>query len=210
METVQTRVHQLESVWSVPACDRLLLKKVTMNKDQLLFLATWLCIDVVSAACSNSITLTRPDSRYEIVANTSFAGSEVKDKVTGLIWQRCLVGKKWNGSNCILDAAMLNKITYTWANALEMARTATPTSATPATAWRVPNHAELYSLSERACSGPAINSVWFPDTDAWKTWSSSPLSNYPTYAWVINFDNGNDDGVAKGLEFHVRLVRSSQ
>ncbi len=124
--------------------------------------------------CNVKIPLTRPDSRYELVNGTTPAGSEVRDKVTGLIWQRCVVGMSWNGTTCTGTARSL-----TWQNALDAARTASKGTVSAATAWRVPNHAELYSLAERACSDPAINAKFFPATPAASpddsvTWSSSP------------------------------------
>ena len=37
------------------------------------------------ASCNSNITHTAPDSQYELLNNNT----EVKDKQTGLIWQRC-------------------------------------------------------------------------------------------------------------------------
>lgn len=86
--------------------------------------------------CKPSIPLSRPDSRYEAVLGSTPADSEVRDKVTGLVWQRCVVGIAWNGTTCTGTASSL-----TWVNALDAARTATASTAPNATAWRVPNHA---------------------------------------------------------------------
>jgi hypothetical protein len=168
---------------------------------------------VAQQTCNANIPLTQPDSRYEAVIGATPAGSEVRDKVTGLIWQRCVVGMVWGGSTCTGTASSL-----TWPNALDAARTATASTVPAATAWRVPNHAELYSLAERACYNPAINTTWFAATPASPTWSSSPKSDYTDRAWFVHFYDGNVSYSGKGnvyFEFNadrlrVRLVRSGQ
>lgn len=161
--------------------------------------------DVTAQTCSSSIGRTRPDSRYELVTGATPAGSEVRDKVTGLIWQRCVQGMTWNGSTCSGVAIMRD-----WGAALDQGRTAVATSATPATPWRVPNRVELLSLPERACHLPAINTAWFPAEPGGWVWSSSPLSDYPERAWNVYFDYGNDSYANKGDAGAVRLVRSGQ
>lgn len=182
-----------------------------------LFASVWCLSSLAQAACNANTTLTRPDSRYEALAGATPAGSEVRDKVTGLIWQRCVLGMVWNGTTCAGTASSL-----TWQNALEAARTATAstapaaivaatTSAAPATTgWRVPNHAELYSLAERVCNNPAINTTWFATTPSDWTWSSSPYTSGSEVAWSVDFSYGYDSVNTKGSTSRVRLVRSSQ
>jgi len=120
------------------------------------------------AVCNPNIPLTRPDSRYELIERVNPIGSEVRDRVTGLIWQRCLVGMVWNGATCTGTASKL-----TWVSALEVARNASASSIAPSFPWRVPNHAELFSLAERSCYKPAINTTWFPETASEFTLTSS-------------------------------------
>lgn len=157
------------------------------------------------AACNPNIRLTRPDSRYEAVAGAVPAGSEVRDKVTGLVWQRCVLGMAWNGSTCTGGAAG-----YTWVQALEAARTAAASSAPGADAWRLPDIKELVSLAETACVGPAINSTWFPAEPGGYAWSSSPFAVNADFAWGVYFGNGGPDFGYKGDAMQVRLVRSGQ
>jgi hypothetical protein len=160
---------------------------------------------VAQATCNVKISLTRPDSRYEAVSGASPADSEVRDKVTGLIWQRCVVGMVWNGTTCTGTASNL-----TWQQALDAVRTANPSTVPAATAWRVPNHAELYSLAERACVNPAINTTWFLATPSDWTWSSSPYANGSGSASLVDFYVGLDGYDSKGSTYRVRLVRSGQ
>jgi hypothetical protein len=162
---------------------------------------------VAQAICNVNIPPTRPDSRYEALADATPAYSEVRDKVTGLVWQRCVVGMAWNATTCTGTPSSL-----TWQNALDAARTATASTAASggAAAWRVPNHAELYGLAERACYNPAINTTLFPATPAEWTWSSSPDVNNSLGAWVVDYSVGWDFYSQKNAARRVRLVRSGQ
>ncbi len=157
--------------------------------------------------CSTTIERTRTDSRYEAVAGATPAGSEVKDKVTGLIWKRCLEGTTWDGATCTGNAGRLS-----WTRALDSARTATVTTASPVTVWRLPNRNELLSLAETACIRPAINVTWFPKGSNLDdiVWSSSSLSNFPDSAWNVVFTTGSDSMNPKDFGSNVRLVRSGQ
>ena len=159
--------------------------------------------------CSSSIPLTRPDSRYETVVGASPAGSEVRDKVTGLIWQRCAIGMVWSTTNstCVPTPPTTSAQKFKWTDALDVART-TPTSpAAGGRPWRLPNHAELYSLPERACYGPALNTTYFINDPAGWFWSSSPHGGSVSMAWIVNTFNGEDYVNSKDYTFFVRLVR---
>jgi hypothetical protein len=83
---------------------------------------------------------------------------------------------------------------------------APPTSPTPS--WRLPTHKELYTLVEKACSNPAINTVWFPNTRANFYWSASPLSDDDSFAWGVDFSDGRGGYDAKVGTYSVRLVRA--
>jgi hypothetical protein len=159
---------------------------------------------VAEAVCNSSIPLTR-HTRYESVASATpaDAGSQVRDKETGLVWFRCVLGMYWDGSTCAGTAKA-----YTWQAALEEARKAQTASNV---AWRLPNQTELLSLAERACYDPAINLNWFPATPSNLVWSSSPawVSSVEN-AWGVSFLEGNNEGYPKTNEYFVRLVRSDR
>lgn len=159
----------------------------------------------VLAACNTDISMSRPDSRYEAVANASPTGSEVRDKVTGLIWQRCARGMSWNGSTCAGTATRV-----AWAQTLEVTRTSPASVADSSDPWRLPNLAELQSLVELACFGPAINTTWFPATANAVFWSSSQHQTLTTQAWVVNFSEGGTEDYGKSSTARMRLVRSGQ
>lgn len=145
----------------------------------------------------DSIYNSLPNERFEILGN----GSEVKDKVTGLIWQRCSIGKTWNGMTCTGTAT-----THTWQQALTVAKNL-------GGGYRLPNIKELQSIIEYQCVYPTTNITIFPDTTItssgrfWKYWSSS-IVMYNGTKRGINFGDGRgffEDNIHKNL---VRAVRS--
>jgi hypothetical protein len=146
--------------------------------------------------CSPNIQKTKPDSQYELLNNDT----EVLDKKTGLIWQRCILGASWNGSTCSGTATY-----HTWEDSFAQAATmATNTGV----AWRVPNIKELISLVETACFLPAINETIFPATPnfIWSSsfWSSSSAGR-PFHFHHYDFEYNPWD---KDYGLAVRLVRS--
>ncbi len=148
------------------------------------------------AACKAEIS--RPDSRYEIQNN----GSEVKDLKTGLIWQRCLVGMKFENNQCTGVAKLQN-----WKTLMKEGKNQ---------GWRVPNIKELQTLVDRACSDPAINGKIFPNLDVTEFTASSTLvlidskTEIPDIQY-IDFKNGK--GLSREIidnnnaYFNTRLVK---
>lgn len=141
---------------------------------------------------TDSIIATTPDSHFTPIGN----GSEIKDTVTGLIWQRCSIGQTWDGNTCTGNAT-----THTWQQALTVAKDL-------GKGYRLPNIKELASIVEEQCYEPAINSKTFPNTPSNGYWSSSPAANYNTYAWGVSFNYGYDNNYDKDYSYYVRAVRS--
>ena len=153
------------------------------------------------AACNSSIIRTAPDSRYELLNSNT----EVKDKKTGLIWQRCSLGQTWDGTGCISDA-----LTPYWINnpfPLQI-NNILQTVKNMGNGWRVPNIKELDSLIEQACYSPSINEVIFPNTPSGGYWSSSAYAADGQYVWVVEFTYGSNGIGAKAGRAYVRPVRS--
>lgn len=116
----------------------------------------------------------------------------VRDRTTGLIWQRCSVGLTWNDGHCTGHVARLTR------NDLE--KIATPP-------WRIPRIDELSGLVNLNCTNPSINIPAFPDTLASDYWTATPLAHNPALHWFVNFMYGDsyaNDADALGF---ARLVR---
>ncbi len=143
--------------------------------------------------CNPFVPRTAPDSRYELVLGSG--GSEVLDKKTGLIWQRCSIGQSWNGTTCIGYASQ-----HTWVEALAKAKAV-------GNGYRLPNIKELRSLVEKACFVRTINDNFFPASSYDWYWSSSPITND---AWGVYFHQGYSYFNPKYNSYNVRAVRNGQ
>ena len=146
-------------------------------------------------------------------------GSLAKDLKTGLVWQRCSVGQRWDGSTCAGDA---KNFAFNAAQKLAV------------NGWRVPTIRELSSLiycsSDKTknnadskddsalilshCDGsyvwPTIRNRTFPKTLPFY-WSSSYVGN-PSAAWYVSFSFGRvshdiDDNITRTSNVNVRLVQ---
>ena len=80
--------------------------------------------------CHSQLTKNTPDSRYQ--AN----GSEIKDKQTNLIWQRCCMGEHWQNGQITGIAELMN-----WDKMNEYINQFKDAG------WRLPTRQELENLS---------------------------------------------------------------
>lgn len=120
------------------------------------------------AACNPNRPAPPVTDRFVIQGNT------VKDKETGLIWQRCSLGQKWKEKiGCVGLVAQVN-----FAEAQDE----------EADGWRLPRPAELRSLTIGRCSNPAINEEAFPDMDPQFLWYWAFDGKLDQ---VVNFGSGN-------------------
>uniref|UniRef100_A0A7C4VR74 DUF1566 domain-containing protein n=1 Tax=Desulfatirhabdium butyrativorans TaxID=340467 RepID=A0A7C4VR74_9BACT len=128
--------------------------------------------------------------KHQPVTPTTFVDNgdgTVTDHITGLMWQQN-------------DTPGLN-----WKSALA----ACVTSQTGGyTDWRMPTIKELASLTSLGRSGPAINTYYFPTTSSADYWSGTTRAETTSQAWVVNFNYGADNYLAKTSTAYVRAVRS--
>lgn len=123
-------------------------------------------------------------------------GSEIHDKATGLIWQRCSLGQTWNGNTCTGEA-----MHYTWQQAMTASQAL-------GNDYRLPNIKELSSIVNYQCHEPAFDLTLFPATPAEHSyWSSSPYLKSPTHAWGLSTYIGDINHFPKSSTHHVRAVR---
>ena len=142
---------------------------------------------------------TTPNSRYIVSSNNV----TVVDSITGLMWQRCVVGL--SGANCGSGEVMRSD----WGTAVAAAQSNTAGGFND---WRLPNIQELISLIALDRQQPAINATIFPNPSGSEHWSSTPALNTSSIssAWVGEPDSISSTGSRFSNGRVVRLVRDGQ
>ena len=210
---------------------------VSVSVDKTLAEGTFLRLRVCSISSDN--TSCSSDYVAVNIGNTQSSGNRysavgsytkeecVKDDATGLIWEGKTASpatsrlgtssytnydstssaQKWvsgttyvNPTQAEIDAST-NSIGY---------KNAVNTSALCGyTDWRLPTKDELQGIVLSG-SYPTINSTWFPNTQAWRYWSSSLDVGDSNFAWHVYFGNGGVGYNGRDAYGAVRLVRASQ
>ena len=156
---------------------------------------------IAAASCRVSdIYLSAAPARFEQRAGL------IIDNVTGLMWQRCLLGL--SGSSCQQGEAQL----LNWPQALTLAG---EDKSEGYSDWRLPNLKELASLVEYACTAPAMNETLFPNSGVLRpdtglmtfiVWSATPYYDSGLIRYV-DFSNAADNAQHRSTSQLVRLVR---
>jgi hypothetical protein len=135
-------------------------------------------------------------------AGTRFhiSGGLATDTKTGLIWQRCAVGMKFEGGTCKGEAGV-----FSIKNAEAVAKSTDG-------AWRVPSGEELQTLLDgRVCKGYAIDGRVFPDVpqvdngEGAKYLTNTPF--LPGMYYYFEFKEGYADMHTEGYGLTLRLVK---
>ena len=113
------------------------------------------------------------------------ADGTVTETNTGLMWQQ--------------DTA---PGTYTWQQALAYCENLILAGYND---WRLPNVNELQSIVDYSRDDPAIDTIYFPNTESKIYWSSSTYVANQTSAWMVGFYNG---GVYSDYDYYRRLTKS--
>lgn len=123
---------------------------------------------------------------------TDYGNGTITDNVTGLIWQKEDDDK-----------------TRTWASAGAYCDSLTLGGQSD---WRLPTRRELMSLVDYGipAPGPAINTTYFPNTDAHYYWSSTNYAGSTSSAWTVQFYEGSVGSRVKSGSDYVRCVRDGQ
>lgn len=176
------------------------------------------CTAPIIGACQVSVTF--------VPASDLIAGrylpkgpdqATILDIMTGLEWDRCSVGQRWNVEMERCDGAAES---FPWRIAAWLGA---------AEGFRAPRVEELRSLvhcstgvpmlfdmrdPNRVCKGdyrrPTILEAAFPDTPSGAYWTASTDSKNGSFAWYVDFDSGLVQGKLKmfdGNLYHMRLVR---
>lgn len=106
----------------------------------------------------------------------------VKEKHSGLVWQKCSVGQT-NNASCSGVAS-----TVQWTTALTTCSSLSLAGKT----WRLPSIKELTTIvNSTVASGAAIDTTVFPSTVANGYWSSTTRAADSVAGWIANFTDGS-------------------
>jgi len=179
------------------------MNKFTNTLYSPLFFGLTLLLSVNPASAQICLPDVTPQTMTPANFDFSISG-QAKDKLSELIWARCVVGQTWNGTNCVGAPKKL-----TWQEALLEAQTLNGSGDD----WRVPDIKELNTIIDRQCASPPINLLIFPDTPASQDnglWSSTPYAvdeDTETNAWYMSLGFGQMNYRAVSTRNFVRFVK---
>ncbi|MBS4097971.1 MAG: DUF1566 domain-containing protein [Sulfuricella sp.] len=125
----------------------------------------------------------------------------VTDTRTGLMWMRCALGQTCDGTTCVGEAKG-----YSWDEAMALRHRFAGYGD-----WRLPDVDELKSIVNKTGGRPTIDAAAFPNTPKRSFWSASTYAGDSSYAWYVNFNNGDGNISNSPNNFtYVRLVRGGQ
>jgi hypothetical protein len=174
------------------------------------FTAAFKLPDTGQSACYNSTGALIPcagtgqDGAYSInpMTYTDNGDGTVKDNNTGLTWLKQNAGSvyNWYEASGTYNASY-NPSSLSVCGSVELGGH---------TDWRLPKKNELMSIVDYSRYYPAINTSYFPNTNAASYWSFTSNTASPDSAWGVDFsDGGIYDGYMFG-EGYVRCVRGQQ
>ncbi len=128
----------------------------------------------------------------------------------GLISQADAAGFQHNGNGTVTDLAtglvwqqQDDDVSKTHSQAVSYCQTLSLAGG----GWRLPAIKELASIADRTLYSPAIDRIYFPNTNSSGYWSASSYVSDSSGAWVVYFSSGNVGADIKAVTYYVRCVR---
>ena len=163
----------------------------------------------------NAPSYTKLDASGAALADSAPNWAMVRDEVTGLVWEeKHSLGGGANYSNPN-DADNM----YTWYDGstgtprldndtLDFITSLNAQNYGSHNDWRLPTRIELQSIINYSNYDPAIDTAFFPDTQSFYYWSSSPRDT--VYAWFVGFEEGIVSTQGKDSAAYLRAVRGGK
>jgi hypothetical protein len=179
---------------------------------------------------ANTITqpmsYTKLDEKGNVLPKYAESWAMVRDNVTGLIWE---LKTNKDGIPNYADPHDADN-TYTWYDSNPKnngGNAGTPGDGNNTESfinalneaafggysdWRMPDEKELASIVDFSIPspGPAIDTVYFPDTASSWHWTRTTLADYTENAWLVHFDTSNVHAYYKSNRLYVRAVRGGK
>ena len=172
-------------------------------KKALLIILVQVVFMPVSHALTTACNYNSPG--YIINRFTDNSDGTVLDNVTGLTWQRCVLGRPWHTEAEVCNTAS-GTILNDWKTTLETVADFNNTEFSNGRAydWRLPNIKEIASIINLNCIYPAIDSSVFLIAEISHLWSSTPSTTvwanvlhntgttytYENHIWSMNVIEG--------------------
>ncbi|MDH5326068.1 MAG: DUF1566 domain-containing protein [Gammaproteobacteria bacterium] len=145
-----------------------------------------------SQDCNPAITATAPAKVFTLYKNGT-----ALDTRSGLLWQRCSLGQRWDQDNKRCLGQALHQSWHKASNA----------AAAQLVGWRLPSVNELSALVESKCQSPAIDQTVFPDTPIDHFWTATPFVGQADYHWLVQFQFGENHVDKDSRGALLRLVK---
>lgn len=155
-------------------------------------IATLSLVPLSGHAQTCSAATQTPLSRFEMPGDGT-----VIDTQTGLQWKRCLEGA--GGVTC--EGGEDLRYFYDDAKRLEGKYFANRSD------WRMPTKAEIESIVDKSCRGPAFNLEVFPNASNSQIWTGSVIDDDGVRVWVLYPSTGVAIKGRTANQATVRLVR---
>ena len=172
----------------------------------------------------NAPSYIKMDAQANYLADSAASWAMVRDNVTGLIWEIK------QARDDIADYANPHDAdnTYTWYDSNPETNGGDAGTAGDGTDtedfinainaenfgtfndWRMPTVQELATIVKSKAFSPAINIVYFPNTNWPEYWSSTTNSNGTGNAWKVGFNDGGVGFDGKFYSYYTRAVRGEQ
>jgi hypothetical protein len=149
-----------------------------------------------AATCRPELQASTPSARFDT------RGETVADTQTTLVWMRCAVGQRWNGSACTGEPQAMG-----WGEAEAVVARLNREGYAGRNDWRLPVLPELASIVERQCFNPRMNEAVFPGAPSMVFWSGMEKSGTSDLAYALDFGGGAAQATSKEFKGAVRLVR---
>jgi hypothetical protein len=169
----------------------------------------------VALACVSTLILLAPlplalarectPARHAGMERFEPRAAEVFDRATGLLWQRCSAGQRYDApaGRCAGEARLMRH-----AEARAHARTL-------GDGWRLPSVAELRGLVDKRCGVPTIDphafpGFGYPPQQGMPYWSATPFETLPSMSYHVDFAAGDVDVRTRSFALGVLPVRAAR
>lgn len=129
----------------------------------------------------------------------------VADRVTGLVWEM----KTDDGGPHDKDQPYTNFGDGRAGDASALAAASRDAALCGRTDWRLPTRQELLGIVDYSTTypGPTVDAAWFPHSEAYSVWTSTPQVGNSFSKWYVNFQEGNNAALNSDYAFgRARLV----